>query len=60
VILNYEMSNTKAKPTAKNPSKLKIRYAMDSDSPEFYRRCFGYEWDEEEGLILIIAEARLL
>jgi len=36
------------------------RSTMDPDSPAFSRRCYGYDRNEEEGLILNIAEARIV
>ncbi|HKM07533.1 MAG TPA: recombinase family protein [Sphaerochaeta sp.] len=36
------------------------RSTMDPDSPSFSRRCYGYDRNEEEGLILNIAEARIV
>lgn len=33
---------------------------MDPDSPAFSRRCYGYDRNDEEGLILNIAEARIV
>ena len=32
---------------------------MDTDFPAFSHRCYGYGHEEEEGFILIIAEARI-
>ena len=36
------------------------RSTMDPDSPVFSRRCYGYDRNEEEGLILNITEARIV
>ncbi|MCK9312073.1 MAG: hypothetical protein M0P26_07325, partial [Bacteroidales bacterium] len=36
------------------------RSTMDSDSPAFSRRCYGYDCNEEKGLILNIAEASIV